>query len=375
MQRVKETQLAITKQWNNKTVFLSMQMTTGTLRSCPAANATDGPNNIPEVIPFTNCTRCYEWDYNINPAAADTIRAYMLYTLFLIESYNPLYVNFAPEINLPQRLCPNQWNGLVNASNHIYQAIKLLTPSVQKAFPSLQLEVIMGLQSGPDQPCKGMGTGSPNPPPQLDTCINNGLALVNDLQRDAFAISTYPGNQHAGLPPPTNVPFESWYFPVVFEKLSIEDKNNLIIAETGFISDNSVVNLGNGTIGKDTTTTETDPLECEPLEISDITLAETWLNYTITQAQTYSMIFMVWWSDYDLLASAAMSTCPCNVTVPFTGSCTFISAFRQIYTGEGLPAWDGELNAKAFGTMGLRTTITGEKKESLYTLWNNARNN
>lgn len=391
-----------------KPVFLTLQLGTGPLRSCPASNATDGPGGVPVILDFAGCTSCFEWDVNKNPYASTVIDAYARYVLFYVEQVQPKYLNFAAEINLPQRLCPDQWDGLVAAVNQIYAVVKQFYPDII-AFPSLQLEVVMGLQTGPDQACVGLGGGTPQPSQQLIQCIEQGLQLVAPLNRDAFAVSTYPHVTMAGYP--SEKPhWEPWYFPVVFDRLTGNDKANIIFAETGYLSTGIVVNLANGstpmaalqpqkhsmaaaaaaqaeivdvsTLASEAkaaglTAVADPPVECATLLQSNITEAAKYLTYVIETAKNYSMPLVTWWSDMDLLYTSTMESCPCDVPNPkYQGSCTFISAFREIYAQQPQSAaWMGEINAKAFATMGLRTTIDGTDNTPLLDIFQAARGN
>jgi hypothetical protein len=363
-----------------KPVFLTLQMGTGQLRSCPAANASDGPGYSPQVTPFAGCAQCYEYDPVKNPAAALVRSAYIQYATYMVYMLHPRYLNIAAEINLPQRLCPDQWAGQVSFVNQAFDALKAIYPTLQ-IFPSLQLEALMGLQTGPDQPCVGMGGGTSEPSSALLQCIDNGLAIVSGMKRDAFALSTYPHTIMAGIPKqgPT---WEDWYFPSVFSRLNSSDATRIIIAETGFVADSMVINLGNGTTplpmdvpaynnGGDEgdKRRETQELICYPLLNSSIPDASAWLQYILTQATTYNMPLVTWWSDMDLLFSTAMSSCPCYVPNPtYNTSCTFIAAYRQIAIDSGGVAWMGELQSKAFGTMGLRNVI-GTPKGHMLDMW------
>lgn len=403
--------LAAVMAWD-KPVFLSFQMLTGALRTCPAANASDGEAGSPVVSPFSGCSAagCYDFNVASNPAAGPVIAAFVRYAAFMTEAFatrSPrglAAVNFAPEINLGARMCsPAWWNGTVAYANTVYAAVKDVLASVGQplvpVFPSIQMDVVMGLQSSPNQPCIGL-QGSAEPPPAIAACIAEGLQLVAPLSRDWFAVSTYPHNQMAGFPV-QGPHWQPWYFPVVLQQLSVKDRASFAVAETGFISNSIVVNFANGSVGSSSnvldvtassarsaqrrvdakgadsliSTTGVDPAPvCETLLNASTADAAEWLQYVIGQAVNGSWPLLTWWSDMDLLWGGAMSSCPCTAAPAFESSCIFISAYRQIEAAAGGPsaAWLGELQAKAFGSMGIRD-VAGAPKEPLYSMLQAAR--
>ena len=87
---------------------------------------------------------------------------------------------------------------------------------------------------------------------------------------------------------------------------------------------------------------------------SSPSLANAWLQYLAALAEKWDWALVTWWSDMDLLFSPSLDTCPCAVPPEFEPSCVFISAFRELAAAAGEPPVDGEIEAKAFGAMGLR---------------------
>lgn len=233
----------------------------------------------------------------------------------------------------------------------------------------------MGLQTGPDQACVGMGGGGDAPSPALVQCITAGLQLVSPIKRDAFAVSTYPHTIMASLGV-QRPHWSPWFFPAVIAQLNASDATAFIIAETGYIADDLIVNLANGTIGIDLALGSekddgggADPAPiCASLLSSNVTEAEAWLTYVLQQGAQHDMPLITWWSDMDFLWPTSMSSCPCTVPPNGTFSCTFIAAYREIEALGGGAAWMGEINAKAFGTMGLRNA-TGGAKGNMLDIW------
>jgi hypothetical protein len=343
----------------NRPVYLAYEMLSGPYRTCPAQNATDGPNNTPVVTEFQPCTSCYDFSFITNPFASDLQKAYALYVSFMIEAYlknniTLVGINLAAEINLGAgRICSTDWfSNVVNFYNGVYTVIKNLL--IKKGlvdipvFPSIQLETLMGVQSG--QVCNGMLI-SENPSAALIECITTGLKFVEPLKKDAFGISTYPPMINGNFIPP-------WYVKVVLDNLLPKDRSSFLIAETGWNRVSTIVNLANGTIGFEQDRQDKiridPPLDCVLVINSSITLANNWLIYLINLSVIEKWKFLTWWSDTDLLYESSLNTCPCSTPLQYETSCTFITAFREIEQLAGGSAAQGELVAKSFGSMGLR---------------------
>lgn len=407
--RVNNT-LNMIEHWQ-KPVFLGLEMLSGTLRTCPAQNASDGGPTGAIVDAFTGCSQCYDFNPQSNPEAAAVILAYAFYASFYVQliverlqqvsiatglNLPLVAVNFAAEINLGQRLCGDAWwSDVVAFSNTVYGILKPQLAKIGSAstllFPSLQMEVIMGLQTGPDQPCVGM-TGGKKPSAQIIQCIKDGLATVAPLQRDAFGVSTYPANAQAGLPD-QKPHWQPWYLTAVLQQLSKKDRASFIVAETGYLADDLVVNLANGTVGAVPSVhgrgrgvvsrpvaqqqLADPPVQCAVVLNTSVADTNAWLSYLISTAASeakagYDWPLLVWWSNTDLLWPSSISSCPCTVPQPWESSCTFISAYRSIFIAEGQPAFGGELDAKAFGTMGIRQ-VDGTPKDPIWDTWQTAR--
>ena len=343
------TTLAATRAWGLP-AFGTLQMLTSPMRTCPAQNASDGPNGEALVTPFEGCTSCYDFSPATNPRAMSLVRAYALYAAFMagaLQGPTSLAAfNFAAEINLGARICPPAWfDGVTAMSNAVYGAVRAYLDgrgaSATPIFPSIQLEVVLGVQTGPDMACAGLITNAPAPPVALQACVQDGLALVAGLKRDAFGVSTYPStvaNSEGGPRWP------AWYLPVVLSALAPTDRASFLVAETGFDSESIVVNVAN----------DSQPVECFAAFNATVGDANAWLAYLVGQATSGGWGLVTWWSDADFLWSGAMTSCPCATPPAYEHSCGFVNAYRQVLAAAGQPAYVGELDAKVFGTMGLR---------------------
>jgi hypothetical protein len=210
----------------------------------------------------------------------------------------------------------------------------------------------MGVQSG--QACANELTGE-SPSPALQKCISDGLGLVAPLLKDSFGISTYP-------PMVTGEFVPMWYLDSVLQQLSVKDRSSFLVAETGWNRVSTIVNLANGSVGGSADHLQQlidPPVDCVLVINSSISLANEWLSYLIKLGEIEKWTYITWWSDTDLLYESSLNTCPCSTPPEFSSSCTFITAFREIEQLEGGSPAQGELVAKAFGSMGLRS-LDGE---------------
>ena len=89
--------------------------------------------------------------------------------------------------------------------------------------------------------------------------------------------------------------------------------------------------------------------------------ANDWLAYLVGQATSGGWGLVTWWSDTDFLWAGASSSCPCAAPPAYARSCGFVSDYREALAAAGEPAYIGELDAKVFGTMGLRA-LDGSRK-------------
>lgn len=87
------------------------------------------------------------------------------------------------------------WGGLggsraLGARKPCPQCLPPLTAPFLPTQPTPLRLTCRGVQDG--QPCAGQGGKTATPPASIAACVNDGLALVSGLKRDAFAVSMYP---------------------------------------------------------------------------------------------------------------------------------------------------------------------------------------
>jgi hypothetical protein len=118
--------------------------------------------------------------YDLSTAAdgPQLIAAYARYVDWMVRKFQPKWVNVAVEINLFQPCGASAWSGIVSLERAAYDAAKAAAPAVP-AFMSIQLDHLYGVADG----------SCPAPMTQ-DQCYDAHYALLADLKRDRFAVST-----------------------------------------------------------------------------------------------------------------------------------------------------------------------------------------
>ena len=157
---------------------------------------------------------CY--DLGTAPDGDDLQDAFARYTTWMVERFAPRWVNVGVELNLFMP-CGAAWEGMVDLEREAYLAAKAAAPGAL-VFPSIQIDHLYG-RSG----------GSCEPPMTPDQCYAANYPRLQRLQRDRFAISTYPYLQD-GITSPSTIP-GNW-----FTRAADEGGEQLIIAETGWLA-------------------------------------------------------------------------------------------------------------------------------------------
>jgi hypothetical protein len=315
-----------------KAVFLSVNMLNGTRERLAATTRID--DGRVETDDMTSAV-CY--DFRTAPDASAKRQAYLRYVDFMVEKFDPAYVNVAIEVNLFFEKCASAAPGLIEVANAAYDAIKAKS-AARVVFPSFQIDHLHGYSedSCPD-------------PARRDACFDAHYAVIQGMKRDRFAISSYPFLN--GVKTPADLPAD-W-----FVRAARRANERALIAETGWLS--TPVNA------------RTSAGAC--VQVFDYSVAESasYLRRVLDAASTAGMDLVTWWSDRDLLVSEAMTNCPCTFDRNW---CAVIDVFRgPLPTGPVDTQLFGEVLLKAFGTMGLRR-YDGTPKPELMTPWNTFRN-
>ena len=277
--------------------------------------------------------RCY--DFATAADGAQMRAAYLRYVEHMVELFAPTYLNFAVEVNLFFEKCPDAVPGLIEIANAAYAAAKAKQPGLI-AFPSIQIDHLYGVA---DDSCPaGMDE---------DVCFERNYAQLEGLERDRFAISSYPFLQGQSL---ADVP-DDW-----FERAAARGGERALIAETGWLSTDLIAQNGD---------------QCTTVISANEAAAAAYLERVLADADRIPLELVTWWSNRDLLPAGLMTNCPCDYEPTW---CQVVDVFRGAAGGPLTPGADyiGEILLKAFGTMGIRD-YDGKPKPALSALWNEAR--
>jgi hypothetical protein len=318
--------IAASARATGKPIFLSVSMLDGGRVTLAPKAVADGSGNLESIAGWA--AHCY--DFGSDGSAATYEQAYLDYVDWMIDEFQPSYMNFAIEVNLFFESCPSAASGLIGVANSAYTAIKAKQATIV-AFPSFQIDHLYGVASGS---CPGSDQSA---------CFDTNYAQIAPMMRDRFAMSSYPiqlgGMAVAQLP-------ADW-----FTRGAARGGERAVVAETG-TNDTPVV-VDDPTAG------------CVQLIAGSDGDESAYLARVLGDGAAAHMDFVNWWSDRDLVVADLMTNCPCTFDATW---CAVEAAFR----GSNAATEDvNELGLKAFGTMGLRT-YDGTPK-SFYSIWQNAR--
>jgi hypothetical protein len=275
--------------------------------------------------------RCYDFATAADGAAKRA--AYARYVAWMVERFQPRWVNVAVEMNAFLSACPGAWPGMVAAERAAYDAAKAAKPDAI-VFASFQIDALMGYSACP----------APRTQPQ---CYDENYAQLADVKRDRFGVSTYPYL----LEPyrrASDVPSD-W-----FTRAASRGGERAIVAETGWITDPDVALLGT---------------TCATALTSDETEAAAYLDLLLAAAEAQGIELVTWWSDRDLMPLQAMTECPCAFDATW---CAAEQIVRAAAGTDPLLQFTAEAQFKMWGTMGLRR-YAGTPKPVLMQRWSAAR--
>ncbi len=314
-----------------KQVFLSVSPTDGNRSSlAPRVRIENGV----EVMESGWAPHC--WDARTAADGATWRDAYVRYVQWMVDLFQPEFLNVGIELNLWDIACPSAWDGMVDVVNAAYDAAKARRPATP-VFPSIQIDALYGLAPGSCP--QGTDAG---------TCYETGYAHLARVKRDRFAMSSYPS---LGAVPSLAALPADW-----FTRAPQRGGERSRIAEAGWLSTALVAQASSGA--------------CFTALTSDETFAATYLDRLLDDAQGAGMDLVTWISDRDLLIEPLMTDCGCHQSAEW---CAVRDLFRgPPPTGTTDTQLEGELRMKVFGAMGLRT-YDGTKKPALYERWDQAR--
>lgn len=271
--------------------------------------------------------RCFDF-----AAAADgpaKKAAYLRYVEFMVERFEPRWMNVAIEINLFHLSCPEAWDGMVDVQRSAYDAVKAARPETI-VFPSFALGPLYGFDCPEDMRAQ---------------CYDANYAAIAGLKRDRFAVSTYPYLQEFGV---ATVP-DDW-----FTRAADRAGETVIISETGWNSAPAVARL------------DTECLQGVTGSVAD---QIAYLDRLVAEGEKANVEMFVWWSNSDLLPAFVMDDCPCDVDADW---CAAVDVFRSSGGSDPAAQFSSELLLKIWGTMGLRDHA-GDPKSAIYERWDDVR--
>jgi len=327
----KMSALAMSARNAGKPVFLSISPLNGHRDSLAPRTRISGGSIVAED---GWAARCY--DFATAADAATWRGAYLRYVEWMVDLFQPRYLNVGIELNLFLVACPTAWDGMVELVNAAYDTAKARRPSAV-VFPSIQIDVLYGLAPGS---CPaGVDAGS---------CYDDAYAHLSGVKRDRFAVSTYP---YLGVVRALDDLPADW-----FTRAADRGGERAVIAEAGWLSDSVVAQASTG--------------QCFTALTTTALLETAYLDRILTAAETAKMDLVTWISDRDLIIAPLMGECGCQESAEW---CAVRDIFRGPPPTGGMDTQlAGELLFKAFGTMGIRT-YDGTPKPDVYRRWQQAR--
>ena len=312
-------------------VFLSINMLNGARERLAATTRIESGQ-----VKTNDATTATCYDFATASDRASKREAYLRYVDFMLDLFEPEYLNFAIEVNLFFEKCAAATPGLIAFMNSVYEHAKAKRPTAA-VFPSFQIDHLYGYSkdSCPDQN-------------QRDTCFDAHYAQLKGIMRDRFAISSYPFLN--GITSTSALPAD-W-----FARAPQRGAERALIAETGWLA-TPLTARGAGS----TCTTVFSFSEAD---------SAAYLSRVLSDAKRLDLELVTWWSDRDLVTSELMTDCPCDFDTTW---CSVLDIFR----GPAVPGMPnaqfyGEVLLKAFGSMGLRH-YDGSPRTAHMAAWNAAR--
>jgi hypothetical protein len=316
----------------HKPVFLSLSVVQGPGRHFLADKAYTGDDGKLHTQTAWSA-ECY--DFALAPDGPAMRAAYIAYVQWMIDRFDPKWINVAVEINIFDFGCSAAWDSLVDVERAAYAAAKAAKPGII-AFPSFQIDLLYGMEK------------SQCPAPMKPTdCYDANYARLGRLARDRFAISTYPYliDAYADI----DLLPADW-----FVRGALRGHEALLVAETGWLATNAV-----GTLGEQCVTaiaeTPADQLA--------------YFNRVVSSAEASHADLVTWWSNRDLVPSTFMTNCPCTFDQSW---CAIIAGTRQQAGSDPMAQFFAEMGLKIFGSMGLRD-YDGNPRPAFWARWKELR--
>jgi len=257
------------------------------------------------------------FDFDASPGATDIRTAYRNYVRWMVDFFDPPFVNHAIEMNMYDLNCPAQYDSLIGLVNEVYEQEKFLAPA-RVIFPSFTIDHLWGFEDNGD-----CDFGERR-------CLEEALARNASIERDRIGISNYPlwliDYAPGGLPDD--------YYTAVAELTG----ETVVFAEIGVSSKDVVLPYP----------TLADP--CFEWLPSDETTQAAFMQKLFVQADELGSDLLCWWSLRDFLPAEVLDHCPCQAPG------LWCHLYEAVYDIGLLGAWlmwgsmgivDYEQNAKA----------------------------
>jgi len=306
----KMDELAATAHASGKPIFLSLGLVGGGSRAHLADRTVIVDGRITTQPASDGC-----YDFATAADGAARRAAYVSYVEWMMQEFDPTWVNVAVEVNMFQDACPDAWPAMVETERAAYEAAKAVKPSVV-AFPSIQLSFLYGEEGCPSG--------------DAAQCYEDNYAGLAGLERDRFAISVYPYGEHYASADALPAGY--------LTRAADRGGERMVVAETGWLATDAV---GRWTDGSCITALHSDPAT----QLG-------WFDRVTADAQAAGSDLVTWWSDRDLIPTTLMTDCPCTFDARW---CAVEDAFRALGGNDPTAQFYGEMSLKIFGTMGLRT--------------------
>jgi len=255
-------------------VFLSLTPLDSTRETLTPQAVEEGGELVLDEDWYTGC-----FAFNDAPEADEIRNAYKNYVRWMVDLFDPPFLNIGIEMDMYRMSCPDDFNSLIELLNEVYTQEKALDPE-RVIFSSWEVEIMYGYYE--NGPC---------PVGDL-SCLNESLELYDSLLRDRIGLSHYP------LP---MIQYEPGGLP--------EDLYTLIHDLTG----ETVVFAEIGLNNKPTILpypTLDDP--CVELLTTDDQMQSDFVQTLFTQADEMDSALVCWWSVRDYLPSSVLDHCPCQ---------------------------------------------------------------
>ncbi|MDF1562284.1 MAG: hypothetical protein P1V51_04525 [Deltaproteobacteria bacterium] len=314
-------------------VFLSLALVGGEGRAYLAdAATTAGPVSEWSALCF---------DFVRDPEGPRLRQAYIDYTLWMIERFQPRWLDLGMELNLYRESCDERtWESLVLAEDAIYRAVKVRHPDLV-VFPSLVAETLHGLDPACEDPAEVCFAAAA-------AAREANLTSLSGLKMDRLALVTYPFD-HPALVDPADLPAD--YLSAITSRVEAP----LVIAATGWPAEEIRYALD----------ANTGPCVSHARGSAEAQAA--YLEWIVAEADAHASDLLTWWSNRDLLPGGLAGACS---TIPNEydcggepGWCALVAASRNVVDG-----WPGELALKTRANLGLRDHA-GEPREPLAKAW------